>query len=101
MAELYERRESYHDYMMRRIREEDAKMKKNTMDLQKDLAGETLDLIAKDVMLWHYSSLCEDMRKFESEEGWVHKDDYMRYISLRRSFIDVLDYFGIDVSKKD
>lgn len=100
MAELYERRESYYQYMMRRMKEEDSKMgKRNTMDMQKDLAGDTLDMIAKDVMLWHYNSICEDMRKFETEEGWVHKDDYMRFISLRRSFIDVLDYFGVPARK--
>jgi hypothetical protein len=110
--EEQEARESYYEYMKRRSREEDEKMripqseldkfkeeeKRSRLPSAKDmLSSDTMDGIAKDALIWHRDSLIDDMIAFEDEDesNWVHPDDYAYKSRLVVSMNKVLDYFGV------
>jgi hypothetical protein len=112
--EEQEARESYYEYMKRRSREEDEKMRipqseldafveeeKRSRDLPSAkamLSSNTMDEIAKDALIWHRDSLIDDMIAFEDEDesNWVHPDDYGYKSRLVVSLNRVLDYFGVE-----
>jgi len=108
--EEQEARESYYDYMKRRNREEDEKMRianqsekyilgRCAVPSVKDvLSSDTLDGIAKDALIWHRSELIADMIAFEDgdKSRWVHPDDYAYKSHLLVAMNKVLEYFGVE-----
>lgn len=108
-------REGYEDYMRRRSREEDEKMKKlhemmdaddkqaeeyNRQQRKKEIMNvlktDTIDLLARDAIEWHRDSLLDDIIDFEDDRGYVHKDDYRNAHVLVKHFNAVAEYFGIE-----
>lgn len=92
--EEQEARESYYEYMKRRSREEDEKMRSRLPSVKDVLSSSTLDAIATDALIWHRDDIIDDMIAFEDNSRWIHEDDYAYNTRLLVSMNKVLDYFG-------
>jgi hypothetical protein len=94
--EEQEARESYYEYMKRRSREEDEKMRLPSAKAM--LSSDTMDGIAKDALIWHRDNLIDDMIAFEDGDNsrWQHPDDSAYNSRLVVSMNKVLEYFGVE-----
>jgi len=99
-SEETEARESYYDYMKRRSREEDEKMRSRlpkVPSLNEVVSSETADMICKDALVWHRTETLDDLIAFEDgdKSRWVHPDDVSYKRNLLHAMNVVLDYWGV------
>jgi len=98
-SEETEARESYYDYMKRRSREEDEKMRSRlpkVPSLNEVVSSETADMICKDALIWHRTETLDDLIAIEDgdKSRWVHPDDATYNSKLLKALNDVLNHFG-------
>lgn len=91
--EKQEARESYYEYMKRRSREEDEKMRLPPR-LSKVVSSDTADEICKDALIWHRTEVLDDLIAAEDGARYVHTDDVHWKRDLLKAMNVVLDYFG-------
>lgn len=115
--EEQEARESYYEYMKRRSREEDEKMRlaaqeeidafvveeekrSRSLPSAKDvLSNDTMDGIAKDALIWHRTEVLDDLIAAEDNDKvwgarYVHHEDVHWKRDLLKAMNVVLEYFG-------
>ena len=100
-SEETEARESYYDYMKRRSREEDDKMRLKSIKAEDILNGDTIDSISKDVLEWHRNTIAENLADYFYRQKHMHSDDIAHYSDLLPKFNAVCNYFGIEERRID